>query len=298
MSIFRMFYSYFTRGCKDINEKDGATTGDHKLTESDIFSVFSHGFHNQVEKLLKMQQVDPETRRLHDGFTPLMAAAYYNNDDAASLLIDKAGVDLSAQNDFGQNALMITVACGTIDVFNIIMNKLSNMPREEAYNILRQVDGDGFNVLMLSVREGGNRTGYITGRLLETGAFDINAFSPTGDTCLMLAAKENRFEDLSELVYHQDIDPNICHPSNGKTAFQIALENASYEATTYLMCHPAIFVSLEPCPPVSVFPPIKAKKYEMATFLVTQYLSDPQAAKAFLSSLLPYFYNSINPKTE
>lgn len=295
-----MFFSFISNVCNITRNKVGDeeandTTDNGPVSFNQLYDTCAYGSYEDVKRLLARQGIDLNARRLHDGVTPLMAAASYNNECAASQLVVREDVDLAAQDDFGQNALMIAISNEALEVFEAIMDQLARLPEKEAHAILRQEDADGHNALMLAAKTG---RWAATKSLMDTGAFSPNEFSPSGDTCLMLASMANNHQDLAEILGHPDADPNIQHPSNGKTALQIALEHGSFECVVHLLCHPAIFVSLEPCPPVSAFAPIKAKKYQMASFLVSQYLQDRDAAIAVIRDLEPFFYDSLNPNTE
>lgn len=155
---------------------------------------------------------DINAKTLDTGFTPLMTAAWYNNDQAASYLIVK-GADLNKQNAIGQTALHIAVVRENTNLISLLLRSgarwdiLDNNNkkavdyaypnlRDRIYLAIAELAPDKNHTLLLMVC---TDSLVAVKYLIEHGA-NIEVRNVNRETPLIVAAKHNNVEMVNLLL--------------------------------------------------------------------------------------------------
>ncbi len=145
-----------------------------------------------------------------DGETPLMAAARAGSVDAVKLLIEH-GADVNAQEArWDQTALMWAAAEGHLDVVDTLLKAGANPNLKARVTDLSKrtprtdFPSGGFTALMWAARDGNEA---LVRRLVEGGT-DINLTDGDGETALVLAIVNDRF-DLAKTLLDLGANPKM-----------------------------------------------------------------------------------------
>ena len=145
-----------------------------------------------------------------DGETPLMAAARAGSVAAVKLLIEH-GADVNAQEArWDQTALMWAAAEGHIDVVDALLKAGANPNLKARVSDLSKrtprtdFPSGGFTALMWATRDGDEA---LTRRLIEGGT-DVNLTDGDGETALVLAIVNDRF-DLAKTLLDLGANPKM-----------------------------------------------------------------------------------------
>lgn len=242
----------------DINQQDG------NLYTPLIF-VSEHGYLEMVDILLdakadvnaKFECIHPKQnwKRLGDGSTALMKAAWNGHDEVVRKLIAH-GADIDAQDLEGCTALFYAVIMSNHSTVELLLNagaKSDIKTNRNATALMHAISGsdnqsakllidsgadihvqnsEGENVLMMACQR--NQIAMAE-RLIGLGA-DVNAQDKNGNSVLMVMAHElwsKNQREILEMLLNTDIDITLTN-NTGKTAMSIARDDDRDDWASYL----------------------------------------------------------------
>ncbi|MGB2579956.1 ankyrin repeat protein [Elusimicrobium simillimum] len=171
-----------------------------------------------IELLLNTAELPLSHRYDSQGYTLLMIAAYYNNPQTLTYLLDK-GANIEQRAYHEETPLIMAAFRGNNDIVKILLARSAKIEAKTDNNITP--------LLTASL----NGHFEVVKTLVENGA-DINARSRINGTPVMLAAVGGHLDIVKYLVKHK---ANIkAKDEDGKTALDWARQNKHKEVAAYL----------------------------------------------------------------
>ena len=162
-----------------------------------------------------------------DGFSPLMCAASYDNEDLVLLLLQHFGADPSAQNSQGISALHVAAAVGNVGILKTLLDH--DPPAQ-----IDMTDAACWDAYLFAVV---NNHKACCDLLVERGAAIAGRVTRHSDTVLHLAAAENNIAEIQRAFTVLPADtPDIMHCNiDGNTCIHVAALYGAAESLEYLL---------------------------------------------------------------
>jgi hypothetical protein len=159
--------------------------------QDDFFTAIQFNHVSSLPSMLA-RGVNPNAKEPVRGETALILAVRENADNAFDFLLSVKGIDLNAQANNGNTALMMSAYLENFHAVNALLE------------LGAEVNKTGWTALHYAAISGNDA---IISALLEHAAY-IDAQTPTGLTALMLALRENKTSAV-KLLLTEGADPTI-----------------------------------------------------------------------------------------
>lgn len=181
---------------------------------------------NLAEQLLNHPAVIDVNAHTLNGDTALTIAAE-SDLHTCDLLLARPGIEVNAQNNVGDTALIKAAACG----FTLTLQSLLKAPSID----VNLSNGDGVTALIAACKFGEQEC---IGSLLAHPDLKINLVDHSGRTALMNAVLSCKAENVKLLLMRSDIDINR-QDNTGKTALMYAAQLGLTSVVKMLAAHDA-----------------------------------------------------------
>ena len=159
--------------------------------QADFFSAIQFNHVSSLPAMLA-RGVDPNAKEPLRGETALILAVHENANDVFDWLLSLKGVDINAQANNGNTAIMLAAYLENSHAVTALLERGA------------EVNKTGWTALHYAAMSGND---VIISALLEHAAY-IDAQTPNGDTALMLALKGNKTSAV-KLLLDEGADPTI-----------------------------------------------------------------------------------------
>jgi ankyrin repeat protein len=183
------------------------------MSDEEFFELCKYG--SPVEIQTAIENGANVNSRDNHGWTPLMIAAWINDENATETLI-KNGADVNARDNEGRTSLMWAAAYKINNAADVLETLIKNGADINAQN------DNGSTPLMWAVTTNNNNVDA-SETLIRNGA-DVNARDENGWTPLMRAVKYNDNTDITETLIKNGANINA-QDNNGQTPLIMASQN-------------------------------------------------------------------------
>jgi len=175
--------------------------------DSQLISAVRKGNADEVERLLNMG-ADVNATDTQSGWTVLMYAAYYKQNEIAELLILR-GAEVNEKSLLGETALTFACGNGNKKLAELLISKGADVNAKTITGMtaLMYASSNGYKEIV---------------ELLLLNKADVNARNKYGETALMFAC-ENGHKEVVDFLISKGADVNA-RTMSGRTALTIAIK--------------------------------------------------------------------------
>lgn len=185
---------------------------------SAVYVAAAKGNSDTLATLLSFRRFKPDAHKakVHDGLSPLHAAAFFGHFEAVKLLTNLTSA--MVVDDHGLLPLHFGVQCGKTDIVKYLL-------------------GEYFGALVNNLYDGSMRTVYDTRKRKE------KVFNNEGSHVLHFAASRNHYEIIKLLMDVPHIDADVQN-AHGYTPLHEAARRGHLEAVKELTGNPSVYVDV------------------------------------------------------